>query len=88
MNITLRPDQEALILAKLQSGQYKTVEEVIQAALQLLEERDRSYEQWIVETREKVDRAAESLDRGEGLDGEEVVERILEKFRRASEAQR
>lgn len=84
MNITLKPDQEALIHAKLQSGQYQTVNDVIQAALHLLEERD-TYERWVVETREKVDAAAVSLDRGEGLDGEEVVSLYLEKFRQARE---
>ncbi len=31
MNITLKLDQEALIQAKLQSGQYQTVDDVIQA---------------------------------------------------------
>ena len=39
MNITLRPEQEALIHAKLQSGQYQTVDDVIQAALDLLRRR-------------------------------------------------
>lgn len=87
MNITLKPDQEALIHAKLQSGQYQTVDDVIQAALHLLDERDKAYEQWVIETREKVDAAAASLDRGEGLDGKEVVSRILEKFRQARETQ-
>ena len=84
MHIPLKPDQEALIHAKLQSGQYQTVDDVIQAALHLLDERD-TYEQWVIETREKVDAAAVSLDRGEGLDGEEVVSLYLEKFRQPRE---
>jgi antitoxin ParD1/3/4 len=87
MNISLKPDQEAFIHAKLQSGQYQTVDDVIQAALHLLDEQDKAYEQWVIETREKVDAAAASLDRGEGLDGEEVVSLILEKFRQARETQ-
>lgn len=87
MNITLKPDQEAFIHAKLQSGQYQTVDDVIQAALHLLDERDKADEQWVIETREKVNAAAASLDRGEGLDGEEVVNRILEKFRQVHETQ-
>lgn len=84
MHITLKPDQAALIHAKLQSGQYQTIDDVIQAALHLLEERD-TYEQWVIETRKKVDAAAVSLDRGEGVDGEEVVSLILDKFRQARE---
>ena len=87
MNITLNPEQEQFIQDKLQSGEYESVDDVIKAALHLLEEQDEAYEQWIIETRAKVDAAAASLDRGEGLDGEQVVNRILEKFRHGREAQ-
>ncbi len=87
MNITLNLEQEQFIQDKLQSGEYKSVDDVIKAALHLLEEQDEAYERWIIETRAKVDAAAASLDRGEGLDGEQVVNRILEKFRHGREAQ-
>jgi antitoxin ParD1/3/4 len=88
MNITLNPEQEQFIQDKLQSGEYKSVDDVIKAALHLLEEQDEAYERWIIETRAKVDAAAASLDRGEGLDGKQVVNRILEKFRHGREAQK
>jgi antitoxin ParD1/3/4 len=39
----------------------------------------------VLETREKVDAAAVSLDRGEGVDGEEVVSLYLEKLSQARE---
>lgn len=87
MNITLNSEQEQFIQAKLQSGKYQSVDDVVEAALHLLEEQDEAYEQWIVDTRAKVDAAAASLDRGEGLDGEQTVNRILEKFRHARKAQ-
>lgn len=77
MNITLKPEQEALIHAKLQSGQYQTVDDVIQAALDLLDEQDKAYEQWLIETREKVDEGIASLERGEGIDGETFVNQLL-----------
>ncbi len=35
MNITLKPEQEQFIQAKLKSGKYATVDEVITEALQL-----------------------------------------------------
>lgn len=88
MNITLKPDQEAFIHAKLQSGRYQTVDDVIQAALHLLDEREKAYEQWIIETREKVDEALASSERGEIIDGEEFVDQILERFCKAREAQK
>lgn len=87
MNITLKPEQEALIHTKLATGRYQDADEVIQAALCLLDEQDKTHEQWITEARAKVDEAAASLDRGKGLDGEQVVNHFLDKFRRAKEAQ-
>jgi antitoxin ParD1/3/4 len=51
--------------------------------LRLLEERDKQYEKWVEETREKVAVGIAQLDRGEGLDGEAVVARILERFKQA-----
>ena len=38
----------------------------------------------IEETRQKVDFAIAELERGEGLDGETVVNEILEKFKKAN----
>jgi antitoxin ParD1/3/4 len=86
MNITLNPEQEQFIQDKLQSGEYQSVDDVIKAALHLLAEQEQAYDQWIIETRIKVDEAAASLDRKEGVDGEQAVNRILEKFRQAREA--
>ena len=54
MNISLEAEQEQLIQAKLQSGKYENAYQVIVAALQLLDERDKHYEQWLEETRKKV----------------------------------
>ena len=39
----------------------------------------------IEETRQKVDFAIAELERGEGLDGETVVNEILERFQKARE---
>lgn len=83
MNITLKPDQEAFIHAKLQSGQYQTVDDVIQEAFQLLDERDKAYEQWVSETRAKVDEGIASLERGEGIDGGTFVNQLLAKLKQA-----
>ncbi len=88
MNITLKPEQEALIHAKLQSGQYQTVDDVIQAALDLLDEQDKAYEEWVIETRAKVDEGIASLERGEGIDGEIFVNQLLSKLKLAKEARK
>lgn len=77
-----------MILAKLQSGQYQTVDEVIQAALNLLEEQDKAYEEWVIETRTKVDEGIVSLERGEGIDGETFVNQLMAELKQIKEAQK
>jgi antitoxin ParD1/3/4 len=72
----------------VQSGQYQTVDDVIQAALDLLEEQDKADEQWVIETRAKVDEGIASLERGEGIDGETFVNQLLSKLKLAKEAQK
>lgn len=88
MNITLNPDQEAFIRSKLQGGHYQTVNDVIQAALDLLDKQDKAYEDWIIETRAKVDEGIASLERGEGIDGETFVNQLLSKLKLAKHAQK
>lgn len=83
MNITLKPEQSELIQQKINSGKYNNAEEVIAEALQLLYQRDREYETWVEETREKVDVAIEELRRGEGIDGNVVIAQLKEKLRQA-----
>ncbi|MGV0024769.1 type II toxin-antitoxin system ParD family antitoxin [Phormidesmis priestleyi] len=85
MNITLKPEQERFIQQKLQSGQYQSVDVVIIAALRLLEERDKTYEQWVIETRKKVEVGLAELERGEGIPLEEVMSRFQDKIRKARE---
>ncbi len=78
MNIRLTPEQEKFIEVQVNSGKFATFEEAIDKALKLLE-----YQQWIEETREKIDAGVAELDRGEGLDGEVVIMDILNRFKAA-----
>ncbi|RUR75459.1 type II toxin-antitoxin system ParD family antitoxin [Chlorogloeopsis fritschii PCC 9212] len=87
MNITLKPEIEQFIQAQIATGRYANAEEVISKALKLLEEQDKEYQEWVEETRQKVDVAIAELERGEGLDGETVVMQILDRFQKAREGQ-
>ncbi|MEG4306863.1 type II toxin-antitoxin system ParD family antitoxin [Microcoleus sp. D3_18a_C4] len=92
MNITLKPDHNKFIEAQVQSGKYSSVDEVIAAALELLADRsDRQqsdlYQEWVDETRPKVAAGLAQLERGEGIDGETVIARLREKFRKMRENQ-
>ncbi|MDJ1180221.1 type II toxin-antitoxin system ParD family antitoxin [Roseofilum sp. BLCC_M91] len=86
MNITLKSEQAELIQQQINSGKYQTPEEVISEALQLLNQRDRDYENWVEETRQKVDVAIEELRQGEGIDGEVVIAQLKDKLNQARQS--
>jgi antitoxin ParD1/3/4 len=83
MNISLKPEHEQFIQSQVASGKFANQEEVIDMAFRLLKKLQGEYEQWIEETRNKIDIGIAELDRGEGLDGEAVVAGILERFKQA-----
>ena len=87
MNIQIKPELEEIIAAQIATGRYTNPEDVISKALKLLLEWDKGYQNWVEETREKVDVAIEQLDRGEGIDGEVVIEQLRDKLRKAREIQ-
>jgi antitoxin ParD1/3/4 len=85
MSITLNPEQESIIANLIATGSFQTADEVLQVALKLLEIERQSYQSWVTDTREQVREGIESLDRGEGVDGETVVNDLLEKLRQVKE---
>ncbi len=81
MSITLNTEQEQIIANLIATGSFQTADEVLQVALELLERERESYRSWIEQTRELVTEGIASLDRGEGIDGETVVNNLLAKLR-------
>jgi antitoxin ParD1/3/4 len=87
MNIQIKPELEQIIQAQIATGRYTNPEDVISKALKLLLEWDKGYQNWVEETREKVDIAIEQLDRGEGIDGDVVISQLRDKLRQSREIQ-
>ncbi|MCG9893300.1 MAG: type II toxin-antitoxin system ParD family antitoxin [Thermosynechococcaceae cyanobacterium MS004] len=87
MHITLGSEQEQFISEQLAQGKFQSADEVVTKALQVLERQQRDYQAWVEEVREKVDEAAQSLERGERIPLEVVTDRIQVKFRKAREAE-
>jgi antitoxin ParD1/3/4 len=85
MSITLTSEQEKLVQNLLSTRHYQKSEDVIQAALNLLEEYRIQYEQWVNETREKVEVGLQKLERGEGIDLDAVMEQLKAKVQNARE---
>lgn len=84
MNVSLTPELERLVEEKVRSGQYASASEVVRAALRLLDRHDREYEARLESLRGKIDAARAELDRGEGIDGEVAMERLLAKRRKVA----
>jgi antitoxin ParD1/3/4 len=88
MEILLKPEHEQFIQTQIASGKFTNAGEVVDTAFRLLEKLSAEYNHWLEETGEMVDVARAELDRGEGLDGETVVNQILARFQQAREAQK
>ncbi len=80
MEITLNKQQEQFIANQLAQGNFTNPDEVVTVAFRLLEKLQTDYQDWLTETRDKLDIAALELDRGEAVDGETVVLEILQRF--------
>ena len=73
MTITLRPDQERLLLDIMRTAGYENAEEAIGTALEILH----SQNVWLSENSNAVDlkvrKGIAELDRGEGIPEEEIT---------------
>ena len=87
MAIQLKPEQEKFIEEQVASGKYNSPEEVVDTMFQVFGNLQSEYDEWVKETRNKVDVAIAEIERGEGLDGATVITEILEQFKKAREAQ-
>ncbi len=77
MQVQLAPHIEKLILDQVDSGRYATPSEVLEAALKLLDQPERDAAELLTELREDIEKRLAGLDRGEGVDGEEVMPRLM-----------
>ncbi len=76
MNVSLSPELEKLVQAKVESGLYGSASEVVEDALRLLERQ----EVQLQELRDRMDKALAEADRGEVVDGEEFMQRMLDEL--------
>jgi antitoxin ParD1/3/4 len=86
MNISLTPNQEHFVQTKLEAGKYRSAEEILEIALRLLDEYDRSEAEWVEDVRVKVDAAMVASNHTSPIDGETFVNSILERLQQADRA--
>lgn len=79
MNVSLPPELEKFVSAKVGSGRYNSASEVVREALRLLEEHDSARAAQLVEFNGESGRRLASLDRGETIDPVESRARLQRK---------
>jgi antitoxin ParD1/3/4 len=76
MNISLSPKTETFIQSQIQSGRYNSPEELIDAAVALLDLQQR--EQRLEEIRQKIAVGTTQIAEGRVTDGDIVLDRLKE----------
>ena len=86
MNVNLTPELEKLVQEKVSSGLYNNQSEVVREALRLLVEQDRIREAHLVNLRAALVTGLEQADRGELVDGPEVIDEMRSFLRERADA--
>ena len=82
MSVSLTPELDKFVAAKVESGRYNSASEVVREALRLLEDNDRARgAQLAVFNKEFGERLA-LLDRGKRVDSKEARARLEQKSRK------
>ena len=76
MNISLSPETEKLLEQKLRTGEYRSADDLVHAALDALDRIPPIDES----TLDAIDRAEDQIDRGEVHDWKDVREQVRSKF--------
>ena len=86
MNVNLTPELGRLVQEKVRSGLYSNQSEVVREALRLFVDQDRLREAHLEELRGAIAEGLEQADRGELLDGPEVLADLRALLRRRGES--
>ena len=81
MNVSLTPELDSFVAAKVESGRYNSASEVVREALRLLEEHDRARAAQLAAFNQELGARLASLDRGEYVDPKAARGRLEVKSR-------
>jgi antitoxin ParD1/3/4 len=81
MNVSLTPELDQFVTAKVFSGRYTSASEVVREALRLLEERDQARNAQLAAFNQEIGERLQALDRGERVEPKAARERLERKSR-------
>jgi antitoxin ParD1/3/4 len=80
LNVSLTPELERFVQERVASGRYQTASEVVREGLRLLELQERDREAAHEALKAKLKRGAAQAERGEVVDGEEFLEKLIQRM--------
>ena len=81
MNVSLTPELEKFVAEEVSAGRYRSASEAVRAAIRLLQDQTLEREAKLEALRAAVERGAGELDRGEGVEGESLIDDVLSGLR-------
>lgn len=79
MTINLKPELERLIQKDIERGAYRSIEEFVERAIQMLHDEEDLLWESKDAIHEEIGRGLGELDRGEGISGDESRARLQER---------
>jgi len=88
MNISLTPELEKFIQAKVDSGLYTSVSEVIRESLRLLSTYEEVQKKRMEQLNQAIDEGLAQLQKGQGVKADHVYQRLQKKIGSAAKKTR
>lgn len=82
MNVSLTPELDRYVEEKVKSGRYRSASEVVRESLRVMQHVEEERQARLAALRRDIDRGADELDRGLGVDGDQAFARVLEEIER------
>jgi antitoxin ParD1/3/4 len=88
LNVSLTPELEQFVQQRVATGRYQTASEVIREGLRLLENQERDREAAFMSLKAKLKRGSDQADRGEFVDPDKTLKKIVTMKRRRAAGKR
>jgi len=82
MTVTLTAEQEKFVAEQLDSGHYRSADDIITQSLGMLRAQEEFIRSNVTELREKITSGMEQIRRGEVIDGKTAIQNLREKLQR------
>ncbi len=88
LNVSLTPELDKFVQDRVATGRYQTASEVIREGLRLLEQQEQERETVLSALKSKLKRGASQAERGEVVDGEKFIDKLVGRLERKQKKSR